>query len=250
MKKQHWIFLSPHFDDVALSCGGLVWSLTQGGHSVEVWTIMGGFPPNQTFSEFAEGMHQQWGMPPDNIIETRRLEDVAACQAMGATPRHFDWPDVIYRQDPLTGGPLVTNNDELFGKSPEIPLVEEIARMISTDVPENSKLVSPISLGNHIDHRAVRQAADQSSRVDYYYADYPYILNAFDDPRLHQFIKYQPHETFTKDALIAWQESVLSYASQRSMFWRDDEEAKLAIKNYLAGGGGGLLQKKPGKPAS
>lgn len=243
MNKQHWIFLSPHFDDVALSCGGLVWMLAQQGHHVEVWTVMGGLPLNQDYTDFAQAMHQQWGMPPDQIVQTRRTEDSAACQAMGATPHHFNWPDVIYRKDPTTNTPQVVNNDELFGKSPELALVDEIARMISKEVPKDTKLVSPISLGNHIDHRAVWQAAEQSDRVDYYYADYPYILNAFDDPRLFQFIKHQLFDALSENALCAWQKAILCYASQLTMFWRDKKEAKLAIQNYLAGGGGGLWKK-------
>jgi len=39
-----WIFLSTHFDDVALSAGGMVWELTAGVTGVEIWTIAAGEP--------------------------------------------------------------------------------------------------------------------------------------------------------------------------------------------------------------
>jgi LmbE family N-acetylglucosaminyl deacetylase len=243
MTSNNYIFLSPHFDDIALSCGGLVYDLTHNGHSVEIWTIMGGLPPDQHFTPFAQEMHNEWGMPADKIVQTRRTEDQSACQVMGARPRHFDWPDCIYRPDPQTGDPYVNNNEELFGKPPERELVAEIAHLISNQVPSGTKLVAPISLGNHIDHRAVRLAGEKSNRVDYFYADYPYILKAFDDPRITAGnLEKIPH-MFTEESLTAWQESVLCYASQLTMFWRDEAEARLAIRNYLAGGGGRLWQK-------
>ncbi len=49
MIKQHWIFLSPHLDDVALSCGGLVLDLAQQGFVVDNWTLMGGYPHDEIF---------------------------------------------------------------------------------------------------------------------------------------------------------------------------------------------------------
>ncbi len=243
MSLHHYIFLSPHFDDVALSCGGLVWSLTQQGHTVEIWTIMGGLPASQQFSPFAQGMHKEWGMPPDEIVQTRRAEDRAACEAMGSQSRHFDWQDSIYRKDPKTGLPTVNNNEDLFGKSPELSLVHQIKELILKEIPDVSKLILPISLGNHIDHRAVRQAGDLSERVDFYYADYPYILTAFKNLYSgEEHWQQEPHQ-LTEGALKAWQDTVLCYGSQLSMFWRDEQETRLALRNYFAGGGGRLWVK-------
>jgi len=46
-----------------------------------------------------------------------------------------------------------------------------------------------------------------------------------------------------QDALKAWQAAVLCYASQLSGFWRDESETCLALRNYLAGGGGRLWER-------
>jgi hypothetical protein len=243
MNSQHYIFLSPHFDDVALSCGGLVWSLIQGGHTVEIWTLMGGTPPEQTFSPFAQDMHNQWGMPPNEVVATRQAEDVAACKVLGVQMRHFDWLDAIYRRDPKTGTPQVLNDDELFGKPPEADLVAEIAGKLILQIPEEGILVAPISLGNHIDHRAVRAGADGTGLVTFYYADYPYILRNFDDPCLSDGSLVPVPYLLSKGALIAWGKAVLCYRSQLRMFWRDAKEVRLSIKNYCAGGGGRLWGK-------
>jgi len=243
MSSHRYIFLSPHFDDVALSCGGLLHHLSRQGRAVEVWTIMGGFPPEDIFSDFAQKMHLEWGMTGAEVVRVRRGEDNAACQVMTAQLRHFDWLDAIYRQELTTGLPMVSNNDELFGKSPETELVQQIKDMLLLEIPEGAKLVIPISLGNHIDHRAVRQAGELSGRVDLYYADYPYVLKDPNNPQNHPNEWSRSGFQLDKSDRKAWHEAVLCYASQLSMFWCDEDEVKLALRNYSAGGGGRLWQK-------
>lgn len=213
MSSEHWIFISPHFDDVALSCGGLVYTLTRQGHRVEIWTIMGGFPSSEKYSAFADQNHRAWGISGVEAIEMRRDEDRAACEVLGAKPRYYDWLDAIYRLNPQTGAPLVNNNDGLFSRPPEKSLVDEIAAMLIKEIPADASVIGPIGLGNHIDHRAVMQAMGAFPRTVAYYADYPYILEHFDHPAIteNQFSK-QPI-TLTQAALKAWQDAVLCYAS-------------------------------------
>jgi LmbE family N-acetylglucosaminyl deacetylase len=243
MTLEHWIFISPHFDDVVLSCGGLVYSLSQQGHRVEIWTIMGGFPTIEKYSEFADQNHRAWGMSGAEAIKLRRSEDRASCEVLGAQARHFDWLDAIYRYDPKTGSALVNNNDELFSHPPEQSLVDEISAMLVAETPAQAHVVGPIGLGNHIDHRAVTQAIEAFPHIVNFYADYPYILDHFDHPAIttNHFVK-QPF-ALSREALKAWQDAVLCYASQLSGFWRDEGETCLAIRNYAVGGGGRLWRR-------
>ena len=243
MNTKHWIFLSPHLDDVSLSCGGLVWDLTQQGHRVEVWSLMAGLPPDENFSPYAQQMHNNWGISGTEAILARRAEDLAACAVLGAEHRHFDWPDAIYRRNALTGDPVVNDDDQLFSCSPEEHLVEEIAVMISKSLPEGVRLVMPIGLGNHIDHQVVVQASAQVEHDGFYYADYPYIINQFSKPVFTGGSWTSIPHNLGEDALQAWQAAVLCYTSQLSTFWRDEEETRLALRNYLAGGGGRLWKK-------
>jgi len=243
MKRQQWIFLSSHFDDVALSCGGLVWELAQQDKDVKIWTIMGGFPPDEDYSDFARQNHRAWGMSGEEAIRVRQAEDRAACEVLGAQLRHFNWLDVIYRRDSTKGGPIVNNNDELFGKSPQSKFIVEITRMLHAEVPADAILVAPMGLGNHIDHQAVFLAGEQIGSVEIYYADYPYILNRFDEPGFKEGVWEKLPYTPSRDSLRAWQKAVLCYTSQWGAFWRDDQEARLALQNYAAGGGGCLWRK-------
>ena len=246
MTTQHWIFLSPHLDDVTLSCGGLVWCLTQHGYRVEIWTLMSGFPPDEAYSEFARQNHQAWGKSGREAIVMRRAEDRAACDVLGVTPRHFEIPDAIYRRDPASSEFVVNNDEELFSRKPETTLVGEIASILDREIQPEAVLVMPMGLGGHIDHRAVRTAGEKLPGDHLYYIDYPYILWSYED--IHQggeSWQRVPHD-LNQDALEAWQDAVLCYTSQLSSFWRDEEETRLALNNYLAGGGGRLWRKAEG----
>jgi LmbE family N-acetylglucosaminyl deacetylase len=244
MNTDHWIFLSPHLDDVALSCGGLVWDLAQRGHQVEVWTLFAGLPAETEYSPFAQQIHALWGISGQAAFHARREEDLAACAVLGAVPRHFDWLDAIYRQDPATGEPIVEDLAALFSRSPEPALVEEIATVINAELPQGSQLVLPIGLGSHIDHQAAVQAGKRSEKATHFYADYPYVLLDFDSPAFQaDEWKNVPHP-LGQEALNAWEDAVLSYTSQLSSFWRDEDETRISLRNYLAGGGGRLWQKR------
>jgi len=240
MNPNHWIFLSPHLDDVTLSCGGLVWDLARQGARVEIWTIFAGYPSNEDFSEFAQQNHRSWGKTGVEAIDMRRAEDINACHLLDAQPRHFSWPDVIYRRHPDTGQPVVNNNDELFHAPPESILISTIAQTLSQEISPETTLVLPMGLGGHLDHRAVVEVGKQLNRIDYYYADYPYILWNFVSPLLTDAVYQKIPRPLIEDALYAWGEAILCYASQLSSFWDNEEQTWLALRNYLAGGGGRL----------
>ncbi len=242
MELNHWIFLSPHFDDVALSCGGLVWNLTHAGHRVEIWTVMAGFPTGLTYSPFAQQNHAAWGKAGQAAIQMRREEDQAACQILNTDFRYFDWTDVIYRQHVETGEPVVNDNHDLFHQTPEGHVLKDIAAILTKSIPKGTRLVAPLGLGGHIDHRAVFQAIGQTSFQPFYYADYPYILYSYEDPRLISGRYEKCPQHLNHEAVQAWQAAILCYQSQLNGFWRDDKEACLAINNYQAGGGGRLWQ--------
>jgi len=240
MTHTDWIFLSPHFDDAALSCGGLIWELARAGARVQIWTIMGGFPPEEPFSDFARATHAQWGTSGREAISMRREEDRASCEVLQAAHRHFDWPDGIYRRQPESRQPVVSTNEALFSSQPEARLVEEIAASLSQALPPHAGVAAPLGLGGHIDHQAVFQAVRRRNLAEFFYADYPYILTAYDDPLLRQgSYKKIPHP-LSREAVEAWQRAVLRYASQLSGLWSGVSEARLALKNYQAGGGGRL----------
>ncbi|HAL15583.1 MAG TPA: hypothetical protein DCP32_02165 [Anaerolineaceae bacterium] len=238
--RMQWIFLSPHLDDAALSCGGLIAERTRKGDPVEIWTICAGDPPPGPLPAFAQSLHKRWGTRRA-AAATRRLEDQQSCQRLGAVARHFAIPDCIYRRIPLTGNPLISTNEDLFQPFPDSQrsLVDSLRDQLANALPLKAQIVCPLALGNHIDHQLVRRVAEQLDRPLLYYADYPYTVQASND--LAQSI-HPDWQTFTQaispSGLRAWQAAVAAHSSQISTFWDSVSEMEVAIQSYYEAGGG------------
>jgi LmbE family N-acetylglucosaminyl deacetylase len=243
----HWIYLSPHLDDVVLSVGGLVWEQTTAGEKVEIWTVCAGDPFPPPYTPFAEELHTRWGTDGAKASAARRMEDQAACRVLRAQFRHSPIPDCIYRRIPESGAAVIRERDDLFRVYPpgEQYLVGDIAAWIRKSLPAGARLVSPLAMGGHIDHRLVRDAAESLQSPLWFYADYPYII---DDPLNHsdlrdQVVDYQPSfvQGITPQGLAAWQSAVAAYTSQISTFWGSLEEMRARIAAYHQEGGGSVL---------
>ncbi|RPI88415.1 MAG: PIG-L family deacetylase [Chloroflexi bacterium] len=238
--KNKWIYLSPHFDDAVLSCGGLAWEQVQAGEKVEIWTICAGEPPNQEYSAFARSLHERWetGL---NAAAQRREEDTLSCAIIGASARTFSIPDCIYRMRKDGSRPICDSEDELF-QGPQVDdkeLVCWLANEIGGAAGENTKIVSPLALGNHVDHWLTRTAAEQSGGKLWYYADYPYVLKDFAiaDPSDNGEWKTVIFPV-SEGGLEAWMKSIAAHRSQLSTFWDDVPSMEAAIREYYQSAGG------------
>lgn len=228
-----WIYLSPHFDDVALSCGGLVWEQVRSGDKVSIWTVFAGEPPLKRFSAFAHDLHTRWGTGRE-AVSVRQTEDLLSCQRLGATSRHLSIPDAIYRRSPVDGSPLYTSDSELFGEihAEELELLESIRQELRQSLPLDCELVCPLALGGHIDHRLVRIGAEGLEQQMWYYADFPYVVDLDLDQDAN--VANMPHRVFpvSESGLSAWIEAVEAYASQINSFWGDLDQMRTAIRGF------------------
>jgi LmbE family N-acetylglucosaminyl deacetylase len=228
----HWIYLSPHLDDVALSCGGLVWEQAQAGATVAIWTVCAGGPPRGSLSPFAEALHVRWQTGPGAVAQ-RRVEDRAACQVMGATFRHFRIPDCIYRR--CRGQFLYASEEGLFGPlhPSERARVQGLSRRLKALIPAGAQVVCPLALGGHVDHRLTRAAAEQIGRPLWYYADYPYALRAtVEMEQLRQDEWAEKRFPISTQGAAAWVEAAAAHGSQISTFWPGSTEMRAAIWAY------------------
>ncbi len=238
-----WIFLSPHLDDAVLSCGGLIYELVACGDEVQIWTICAGDAPPGPLSPLAQELHARWQTGPD-APRIRRAEDLKACGMLGAKSVHLDIPECIYRRRQDTGLPLIGSNDELFQPLPEIeaPLVAQIAGLLSRQVEEDARLVSPLAIGGHIDHHLVRRAAEALHRPLLYYADYPYLEGQRENMNRETGTGWEIcPRPISRSGLAAWQSSVACYRTQISTFWKNLAEMRAALQRYHAQGGGARL---------
>jgi LmbE family N-acetylglucosaminyl deacetylase len=255
----HWIYLSPHLDDVALSCGGWVWEQAQAGESVEIWTICAGNPPLAPVSLFARSLHDRWQTEQD-AADLRREEDIGSCRMMGAGYRHFAWPDCIYRLGPdgtpEAGKALYDSEESLWGQihPAEESRVELLSLELGRSIPAASQLVCPLTLGEHVDHKLVRQAVERLDRKLWYYADYPYALKS---KEMFETLRLQGWESVlypvSEAGLLAWIEAVAAHRSQISTFWSQDAERRIpaetamqtALRDYSEAMGGVILWRSP-----
>ena len=229
-----WVYLSPHLDDVALSCGGLVWSQVQAGEQVSVLTVCAGDPPLGDVSAFAQSLHVRWNTNARSV-EQRRMEDLASCQVMGAAARHLAIPDCIYRRGVETGLPLYPSEESIFGglHPAEAGTIPELSAMLAEQIPAGACVVSPLALGSHVDHLLTRQAAEKLALPLWYYADYPYVLREMEQLTRLADQGWRPqHFPLVEGSLEAWQQAIAAHASQVSTFWPDLESMRKAVRAY------------------
>jgi LmbE family N-acetylglucosaminyl deacetylase len=239
-----WVYLSPHLDDAALSCGGLIWQQVQAGDPVQVWTVFAGEPPPGPLSLFAQVLHKRWGFTHECAVAERRREDIRAMQVLGASIQHFAVPDAVYRRHPKTNEVLYhTWDDVINGIAPgEEYLVDRLVIDLARLLPASATLMVPLTLGNHIDHLLTRVAAEQLHRPIRYYLDFPYVEEyAGEIPSLVPEGYQRKIHPITARGLAFWQDSVAAYASQLSSFWNDEGEMREAIVRHCEKFGGTTL---------
>jgi LmbE family N-acetylglucosaminyl deacetylase len=240
----HWVYLSPHFDDAVYSCGAAIWQQTRAGDVVEIWTICAGEPPaDRPLTPFASLLHSRWGMAGQSVT-ARKVEDAAACALVGATARRFNLLDCIYRYNPLTGEPMVQDEQGLwsFGPHPEPWLVEELAHSLALELHPEVQVAVPLAIGDHTDHRLVRFAAQALGRPLWYYPDAPYAMRTPDASLFYASATRVKPQTLTAPALAVWQVAAATYASQLNTFWPDRSALDAAYERYALQGGGRLIR--------
>lgn len=170
------VYLSPHLDDVALSCGGQIAQRARTGDRVTVVTLFAGDPP-QELSALARRLHRA-GSLGANAVNVRRREDETSCSILGAEPTHWAFTDALYRRDAATGDALYPTLEALFQDpvEPDQALTEELAERLR-EAFEGVTLYAPLAVGGHVDHRLTRAAAERAfgGRLAYY-EDFPYVL--------------------------------------------------------------------------
>lgn len=176
------IYLSPHHDDAALSCGGAIHRRTAGGEQVLVLTICAGEFAGDELSPFAQLQHNYWGNPP-RPMSLRCAEDKAALALLGAEAQHLSHLDAVYRAG-MGGVWLYTHEEALWeGAHPDDPMGQDGANVLAGQLAallpakEQAIVHAPLGVGHHVDHQIVHAAARRLLELGYqvaFYEDYPY----------------------------------------------------------------------------
>ena len=173
-------FLSPHYDDIALSCGGTAALLAEAGPAPEVAIVFGAEPdPASPLSAFAQGMHAGWGLSAGEVIAARRQEETAAAGLLGTSLTFLPFADAIYRDR------FYTDASSLFGHpaAAEATLPAGVVVAMGLDTPPDPRVrvYAPLGVGHHVDHRhaaAAGLALARSGWSVWFYEDLPYAIVA------------------------------------------------------------------------
>jgi len=169
------VFLSPHFDDVALSASGV--ALLQRRRREPV-LVVAAFtaPPVGALTEFAQFQHGRWGSAADPWRQ-REEEERSAMAALGADYLWLGYADAIYRGDQYL------SDADLFG--PVKPGDADLRRNLGRDIVRiwrrcpGATVYLPLGVGGHVDHRLCGDAAADlrlAGAAVAWYEDFPYVL--------------------------------------------------------------------------
>lgn len=232
------LYLSPHFDDVALSCGGQVFGHTAAGQSVLVVTMTAAEPSPELHSDIVQSLHDRWanslgGEPPAAIVAQRRAEDEAAFAVLRADVLHLPFLDCIYRCSPESDELLYPGPMDMFGARHPADEVDATLAGALAALPVAGRVYLPLGVGGHVDHLIARSVGETTFAPVFYYEDYPYTMTpgAFEAvlPAAARGDWSADFVWLTEAALAAKIEAVAAYRSQLSSFFTgpDDLAARL-----------------------
>lgn len=152
------VYISPHLDDVILSCGSTIAEQCQNGNLVTIATIFS--------SGNAKSNHS-----------TRRENDINACKEIGASHRHLGYIDAPFRTKKYFSFSTLLYH---HGYPTDTPLLNDITKNIIQLIKSDhfDKCYFPLGVGGHIDHNLAFYAGlkilDLNTCACLFYEDFPY----------------------------------------------------------------------------
>lgn len=198
------LFVSPHLDDAVFSAGGILAERTRAGEHLVILTLFAGDPgramarprpslkdrlrsvkrtlQRAAYGALGDERHDlvarrlsELDGPP--YVRMRRSEDAAAALTLGVSYVWLDFLDAIYRD------PSYRANDEAMlgpAVAADAAMAQDIAAQVLSfwRVTERARVVLPLAIGGHVDHRIACGLAGalHEAGVDVaFYEDFPYV---------------------------------------------------------------------------
>jgi LmbE family N-acetylglucosaminyl deacetylase len=185
-----YIYISPHLDDVALSCSGTICRKQAQGLQVLVVTIFA-CEPHPPFSPFLQSVHRSWHAIEESPYQVRKEEERKAMALLGVDYAWLDWFEILYRD------PELSDANDFFWEPGTSVVHPRDAALFTTlcawfadpsQAFPGAQFVVPLGLGMHRDHQFVFQAALDTLDRDrvLFFEDFPYATYYSED----EFIGY------------------------------------------------------------
>jgi LmbE family N-acetylglucosaminyl deacetylase len=171
-----YVFISPHFDDVAASCSGRISKQIHQGKSVLVVTV---------FTKDASRVIMTVPKALKSTVnyQRRRKEDSLAMQRMGVDYLWLEHPEMLFRNQKPWSRYWPNYRDTPSNKTLCHKLRHELHEICRRTDCKN--LVLPLGVGQHVDHQIIFQASNTLGQGhnqpfrSVFYEETPYALFPF-----------------------------------------------------------------------
>jgi LmbE family N-acetylglucosaminyl deacetylase len=231
------VYLSPHLDDAALSCGGAISAALERGERVLVVTLCTAAPPPEgPFNAVAREFHADWGLAAADVMAVRLGEERLAMERLGCDYHWAGLLDAIYRV------PEAYHSRATLFAEPRAddPLHAELRELLGTlrrHLP-HARFYAPLGVGSHVDHLVTYAAALATPGLRLaFYEDFHYVLQPGAlEQRLAAVAEYLAPcvVTFGETALARRVEAIAAYGSQVGELFGGVEPMKRAITEHAA----------------
>lgn len=230
------LFLSPHLDDVAFSCGGLAALLADAGWRTVLATAFTRSVVPAT--GFALACQLDKGLAPDvDYMALRRAEDLIAAERLG-----FD--EVVWLDLPEAPHRGYESAAELFA---DLRADDDVVTTLTGCFQQLQAsyqpdlVLAPQGLGGHVDHRQVIAAvlaAIPLARIAFY-RDTPYAIRAPDASAAPSI----PQDTHVRVSIAAALDRKIgaaqAYASQIGFQFQGPQATATALRDFALAEGNG-----------
>jgi LmbE family N-acetylglucosaminyl deacetylase len=240
------VYVSPHFDDIALSCGGWAAAASAAGRRGLGVTIFAGPPPGPLHA-YARRLHTRWGAPdPAAGNRLRRVEDAAALARLGLDPLWLPFPDAVYRPVPYDSHAAIFGEVAAGEWTALLPAILAALRetLTARGVAPPTPLYVPLGVGHHVDHQLTHAAGLALWRAGWpvwFYEDYPYAAQpgvvAAAVARLAAAVAPARPIPDLRDITATLPEkiaAITAYASQMSSLFPSLDAVPAAVRAYAA----------------
>jgi LmbE family N-acetylglucosaminyl deacetylase len=233
-----YIYVSPHLDDVSLSCSGAICRQQAQGLNVLVVTIFAG-EPQPPFSPFAQSVHRSWHAQEERPYQVRKEEERKAMELLEVDYAWLDWLEILHRD------PALSDAQDFFWEpgtsiisSRDADLFTTLRAWFTDAAPAypGAQFVAPLGLGMHRDHLFVFQAAIKTLAADrvLFFEDFPYATWYAHDELIEHIKPY--HMSFIEVDISEFLEQRIAateaYQSQIPTFFSTAPSIQALIRDY------------------
>jgi LmbE family N-acetylglucosaminyl deacetylase len=239
------LFLTPHGDDVVLSCGGQIAQLAKRGEKIVIFNVMGGDPPIEYQPTQASRN--------EPLVAARREETIAAGKALGADVKFGPYPEAVYRVA-TSGGAFYPTDATLYStvhpndpakQAKRAAVLQTIMALFSIGAMDVIHI--PLGLSQHVDHQLVRDMGLSLSQwrpdnIIVFYEDYSHSLpsesmvqTALTGLGGQSVVTIHPIDSASVETKMS---AINCFKSRQGSAWDSPETMGRAIRTYMRTIGG------------